>query len=237
MSCCRIFPGTLSGRMSACCETQWRVLSEGFSVSRCTHMPHDAPRLILASASPRRRDLLAHLALPFTVIPAHIDEQPRLDEKPHNYVVRVAQDKARQLAQRFPEALVLGADTVVVLDQQILGKPETVEEARQMLTRLSGRQHTVITGLALLQHCRQLVRLDTVSTLVRFRPLSEAHIEHYLATEEPFDKAGAYAIQGEAAAFVESWQGCYTNVVGLPVQRTAALLQSAGLEVSTRDSW
>jgi septum formation protein len=175
---------------------------------------------------------LAQLAIPFTVIPAEIEERQFPDEDPRAYVIRVAEAKARHVAQRFPEALVLGADTIVVLDQQTLGKPTSVEEARQMLTRLRGRQHTVLTGLALLQYCRQFVRRDAVRTLVHFRPLSQAQIEHYLATEEPFDKAGAYAIQGEAAAFVEALEGCYTNVVGLPLQRTAALLQSAGLEVS-----
>lgn len=197
-----------------------------------THAPSTPTEVILASASPRRRTLLAQLAIPFTVIPAEIEEQPFPGEDPHAYVIRVAEAKARHVAQRFPEALVLGADTIVVLDQQTLGKPTSVEEARQMLTRLRGRQHTVLTGLALLQHCRQFVRRDAVRTLVHFRPLSQAQIEHYLATEEPFDKAGAYAIQGEAAAFVEALEGCYTNVVGLPLQRTAALLQSAGLEIS-----
>jgi septum formation protein len=174
---------------------------------------------------------LAQLAIPFTVMPAEIGERQLPGEEPRAYAIRVAQAKARHLAQRFPEALVLGADTIVVLDQQILGKPGSVAEARQMLTRLSGRQHTVITGLAILRHCRRVVRLDAVSTLVRFRPLSEVHIERYLATGEPFDKAGAYAIQGGAAAFVETLEGCYTNVIGLPLRRTAALLQSAGLQV------
>jgi septum formation protein len=124
-----------------------------------------------------------------------------------------------------------------------LGKPGDVEEARQMLTRLSGRQHAVMTGLALLQQRRQLVCLDTVNTLVRFRALSQAEIERYIATGEPFDKAGAYAIQGGAAAFVASLEGCYTNVVGLPVRRTAALLRAAGLPVpripahSEKNAW
>jgi septum formation protein len=191
-----------------------------------------APAFILASASPRRQELLARLAVPFAVMPADVDERLLPAEAPPAYVSRLAQTKAQHLAQRFPEALVLGADTVVVLDGHILGKPENVAVARQMLTRLSGRQHTVITGLALLQHSRQLMRLDTVSTLVRFRSLSPTEIEQYIATAEPFDKAGAYAIQGEAAAFVESLEGCYTNVVGLPLRHTAALLQAAGLPVS-----
>jgi septum formation protein len=193
--------------------------------------PAAVPTLILASASPRRRELLAQLALPFTVIPANIDEQQLVAETPMAYVRRVARAKAQHLAQRFPEAWVLGADTTVVLDEQILGKPGSVEVARQMLTRLSGRQHIVMTGLALLQQRQQFVCLDTVRTLVRFRPLSRAEIEHYISTGEPLDKAGAYAIQGAAAAFVESLEGCYTNVVGLPLRRTAALLHTAGVSV------
>ena len=185
--------------------------------------------LILASASPRRRELLAQLAIPFTVIPANIDESAWPDEVPRAYTMRVAHAKAQHVAQQFPTAVVLGADSVVVLDQQILGKPRDIEEARHMLTRLSGREHTVLTGVAVLHAAQQFVGLDAVSTLVRFRPLSAPVIEHYLTTGEPMDKAGAYAIQGAAAAFVASWDGCYTNVVGLPLRRTAALLQAAGL--------
>jgi septum formation protein len=192
----------------------------------------DTPQLILASASPRRRELLTQLALPFTVIPANIDERLLLNEPACTYVVRMAQSKAACLAQQYPDALVLGADTVVVLDDHIFGKPKNVAEARQTLRRLSNRQHTVLTGLALLQQRQQFIRLDTVSTLVRFRPLLRADIEHYIATGEPFDKAGAYAIQGAAATFVASLEGCFTNVIGLPLRRTAALLRSAGLSVS-----
>jgi septum formation protein len=189
------------------------------------------PHLILASASPRRRQLLAQLALPFTVMPANLDERQLANESPQPYVMRMAESKAAHLAQQYPDAFVLGADTVVVLDNDVLGKPADMTEARQMLRRLSGRQHTVITGLALLQQRQQLKRLDTVSTLVRFRPLLPADIEAYVATGEPLDKAGAYAIQGGAAAFVIALHGCYTNVVGLPLRRTAALLRSAGLDV------
>jgi len=191
---------------------------------------------ILASASPRRRELLAHLAIPFTVIPANIDERVLPDEVPRSYTMRVAHAKAQHVARQCPTAVVLGADSVVVLAQQILGKPRDVAEARQMLTRLSGREHTVLTGLAVLHQARQFVCLDAVSTLVRFRPLSPSTIEDYIATGEPMDKAGAYAIQGAAAAFVELWEGCYTNVVGLPLRRTAALLRLAGLAVSFANS-
>ena len=189
--------------------------------------------LILASASPRRRELLAQLAVPFTVIPANIDESAWPAEVPRAYTMRVAYAKAQHIAQQFPTAVVLGADSVVVLEQQILGKPRDMAQARYMLSRLSGREHTVITGLAVLHQAQQFVSLDAVSTLVRFRPLSPSVIEHYLATGEPMDKAGAYAIQGAAAAFVAARDGCYTNVVGLPLRRTATLLQAAGLHVPT----
>ena len=203
-------------------------------VSSVSALPPGSPlELILASASPRRRELLAQLAIPFTVIPANIDESAWPNEVPRAYTMRVAHAKAQHVAQQFPTAVVLGADSVVVLDQQILGKPKDIEEARHMLTRLSGREHTVLTGVAVLHAAQQFVGLDAVSTLVRFRPLSASVIEHYLTTGEPMDKAGAYAIQGAAAAFVASWDGCYTNVVGLPLRRTAALLQAAGLHVPT----
>ena len=188
-------------------------------------------QLILASASPRRRELLAQLAIPFTVLPANIDESVRPGEAPWAYTRRMAYTKAQHVARQCPTAVVLGADSVVVLEQQILGKPRDRDEARQMLSRLSGRAHTVMTAVAVLHHARHLACLDVVQTLVRFRSLSPAAIEHYIVTGEPMDKAGAYAIQGAAAAFVESWQGCYTNVVGLPLRRTAAFLQAVGLPV------
>ncbi len=194
------------------------------------HLPSPTA-CILASASPRRRELLAQLAIPFTVFPANIDERVWPDEVPWAYTRRVAYAKARHVAPQCPAAVVLGADSVVVLEQHILGKPRDIDDARQMLTRLSGRVHTVITAVAVLHHARHFVCLDAVQTLVHFHPLSPAVIEQYIVTGEPMDKAGAYAIQGAAAAFVASWEGCYTNVVGLPLRRTAALLQAAGLQL------
>lgn len=196
-------------------------------------MPPDAgvspcPTLILASASPRRRELLATLNLPFRVMPAHIDERHHAAEPPESYVVRLARQKAEQLAEQCPSAWVLGADTVVVLDQHILGKPADAAAARAMLSSLSGREHTVTTGVAVVQRGRRLVQCDVVRTRVRFRTLQAAAIEAYIATGEPFDKAGAYAVQGVGGQFVAALEGCYNNVVGLPLQRTLALLQAAG---------
>ncbi len=188
-------------------------------------------KLILASASPRRQQLLGQLGVPFTVVTADIDERPHPAEAPLPYVRRMAYTKAQHIAQRYPEAFVLGADTIVTLDTDILGKPRNPTHARHMLQRLSGRVHSVVTGLALLQHSTQRTLDDTVSTRVHFRVLTPDDLDTYLATDEPFDKAGAYAIQGGGEAFVTSVDGCYTNVVGLPVQRTALLLQAVGFTV------
>lgn len=188
--------------------------------------------LILASASPRRRELLAQLNTPFQIIPANIDESVYPGESPWVYARRMARTKAQVIAAQHPTALVLGADSIVVLGEQILGKPRHIKEARQMLTQLSGSQHRVMTGVALVHAAWHRLCLEVVSTVVRFRPLSTADITDYIASGEPMDKAGAYAIQGLGGAFVTAWEGCYTNVVGLPLHRTAALLQAMGWAIS-----
>lgn len=216
--------------------------SPAMSNRRSQTQQPSAAQVILASASPRRRELLARLAIPFTVMPADIAEHPLRHETPQTYVQRIAKDKAQVIAQRFPAAVVLGADTAVIIDQQILGKPSNLEDAKHMLTRLSGRLHQVVTGLACLHGQRQFCHQASVCTAVRFRKLSTAEIEHYIATDEPFDKAGAYAIQGQAATFVEQLEGCYHNVVGLPLLQTAALLRAAGVAVtlperSAKNAW
>lgn len=190
-----------------------------------------SPALVLASASPRRYELLTQLGVPFTVFPAHIDEQQSVDELPQTYVVRMARTKAQTVASQQPTAFVLGADTIVVCESQILGKPQGVGQARQTLMTLSGRQHTVMTALALCHQAQGVMRVETVQTQVWFRPLSRAEIERYIATAEPFDKAGAYAIQGAGAAFVTSINGCYTNAVGLPLKCTIDLLRAVGFAV------
>lgn len=195
--------------------------------------PLSAPTaLILASASPRRRDLLAQLNTPFRIIPANIDERVQPHEHPWAYARRMAYTKAQVIASQYPTALVLGADSIVVLGQQILGKPRDAADAQQMLTQLSGSAHRVLTGVAIVHAVRRLVCLEVVSTVVRFRALSAADIADYIASGEPMDKAGAYAIQGLGGALVTSWEGCYTNVVGLPLQRTAALLHALGWALS-----
>ena len=185
---------------------------------------------VLASKSPRRRELLASAGLvPIVRAPA-IDETPWPDEAPVAHVLRVATAKACALADE-PRP-VLAADTVVAIDAEILGKPASADDARRMLARLSNRSHVVHTAVALrtFDSTRGArIATDVVSTSVRFRVLSEDDIDRYVATGEPFDKAGAYGIQGEGGALVADVRGSYTNVVGLPLEETLALLRMAGL--------
>jgi septum formation protein len=186
-------------------------------------------RLVLASASPRRRELLDQLGVDYICDPAHIDEAQFPGEAPASYVQRMAQDKARVVATRheIPPYVVLAADTSVVVDGSVLGKPRDRDEARAMLERLSGRQHTVMTALCLRGAAGETC--ETVSTQVEFAVLDPAVYEAYLATDEPWDKAGAYGIQGLAGAFVRSLQGSYSNVVGLPLCETWQLLALHGI--------
>jgi septum formation protein len=184
--------------------------------------------MILASASPRRRELLGSLGVPFEVVVAGIDEKPWPNEMPASYALRNASEKAREVARRRGgEGLILAADTIVVQDQHILEKPEDAAHARRMLRQLSGRSHFVITGVCLLHQQRDSFREwgDAVHTAVHFRNLTDREIEAYVATGEPMDKAGAYAIQGGAAAFVDGYEGSYSNVVGLPVETVTRLLK------------
>lgn len=190
------------------------------------------PPLILASASPRRRDLLGALGVPFAVVVPGIDEKPWPGEKPASYALRNAAEKAREVwRRRGGDALVLAADTIVVQDDHILEKPDDAEHAVAMLRRLSGQAHQVITGVCLLRVNGAGLREwgDAVRTGVRFRTLTEGEIAAYVATGEPMDKAGAYAIQGGAAAFVDGYDGSYSNVVGLPMETVERLLKLAQL--------
>jgi septum formation protein len=204
--------------------------------------------LVLASASPRRRELLAQCGYSFIVHPAAIPEDPLPNGDPVAYVTRLAREKAEAvfrhialhpLNQPLPSAqelaappappppVVLGADTTVTLDSHILAKPESPDDAARMLRLLSGRTHRVITGVALVTPHRTEVAAEV--TAVRFLTLSDAEIAAYVATGEPMDKAGAYAIQGRAARWIPRIEGCYFNVVGLPLALVATLLASAGI--------
>jgi len=182
------------------------------------------PRLVLASQSPRRRELLAQLGVTLEVRPAHTDESVLPGEPPRDYVLRVAREKARAVAGD----VVLGADTAVVLGGEVLGKPRDPEDARRMLQALSGTAHEVLTAVCV-RRSEPAIELDAVvATRVRFARLGDSEIAWYLATGEPLDKAGAYAIQGAGGAFVLGVEGSVSNVVGLPLAETSALLIRAG---------
>lgn len=182
--------------------------------------------LVLASASPRRRELLERAGFRFTVRPVEVDETPYPGETPQDHVKRLARAKATG-ALRSENEIVLGADTIVVVDGVILGKPADTIEACRMLRLLSGRRHEVLTGICLAGP--EWTIEDVVSTSVWFVELSDREIEEYVATGEPMDKAGAYAIQGLASRFVHRIDGCYFNVVGLPVSRVYVHLRRLGV--------
>lgn len=182
--------------------------------------------LILASASPRRHELLTRLVAEFRVVPADIDEAPGAAEMPSEYVRRMAREKAGHVAAGHP-GWVLGADTAVVLDDRALGKPDSVEAARDMLEALSGREHRVLSAVALLRGTAVYQVLS--ETRVRFSELPGPWIETVIESGEPMDKAGAYAIQGRAGIWVEYLAGSYSGVVGLPLYETGSLLRRAGL--------
>lgn len=191
-----------------------------------------AAEVILASASPRREELLRLLGVDFRVIPSEFDESVVATWPPEQHVLESATGKAVWVATRIDDALVIGADTVVVVDDKILGKPKSVEDARSMLRLLSGRSHYVYTGICVLQRSgRKTVRTDRdyVRTEVRFGPLTDELIDLYLSTGEPLDKAGAYGIQERGSILVESVVGDYFNVVGLPLYRLSRMLLSFGI--------
>ena len=186
-------------------------------------------KLILASSSPRRAEILANAGLPFSVLSSAVDESPYPGESPAALVQRLANAKADLVTARaVGPAIVLAADTIVVLDDRILGKPASLEDARHMLRQLSGRTHSVLTGVSLIRLPDGERRQFIESTLVHFRPVTEEEISAYLATEEPLDKAGAYAIQGQAGRYIPRIEGCYFNVVGLPLSRVLAELKFLG---------
>ena len=181
--------------------------------------------LVLASASPRRLDLLRQIGLePDVIDPANADETPRPRESPRGYALRMAEAKVAAVMPRHPEAVVLAADSVVAVGRRILPKAETEAEARDCLVLLSGRRHKVLGGVAV--SCAGKVRTRLVETVVRFKRLEKSEIEAYVRSREWQGKAGAYAIQGRAASFVAFISGSYSNVVGLPLFETAALLKT-----------
>lgn len=194
--------------------------------------------IVLVSASPRRQDLLKQIGVPFEVCPAEVDETlPERVDAPEVLAIELAVNKIRAVAKKFPSRWLLAADTIVVIGRKPLGKPQSANEAFEMLKRLSGRTHRVVTGLCLARTdskgkiVRQFETSET--TLVTFRKISDEEIAAYVATGEPMDKAGAYGIQGKAAIFVTKIVGCYFNVVGLPLAKLAMLLKEARFDVTS----
>lgn len=184
--------------------------------------------IILASSSPRRAQLLETIGVNFVIAPSHFVERPYLDEQPTNYIMRVARAKAVEVARTRDSGLVIGADTIVVVDGKMLGKPADETEAREMLRILSGRWHAVMTGVSLYEAGSGREVADYDKTLVRFAKLSDAEIDWYVATGECNDKAGAYAIQEKGGLFVEEIAGNYHNVVGLPLPLLYRLARQLG---------
>lgn len=188
------------------------------------------PDIVLASASPRRSELLARLGIRFSVEPSRVSEEILPGETPEEHVVRLSRDKAREVAQRpsVPGRWFIGSDTIVLRDDIILGKPRDALEAVAMLRSLSGRSHRVLSGYAVYDRQSETAVSGFVSTTVRFKELTEEEIAGYIATGEPFDKAGAYAIQGIGAFMVLGIEGSYTNVVGLPLCEVVEVLERLG---------
>ncbi len=207
-------PGAPAPKLSS---GRFRLVGEG--------SPLENVRLVLASASPRRRTLLRDLGLSFTVEAPDVDERNDLPTDPEEHALAIADRKVRVFAERYRESIILAADTVVVVDNLILGKPGDPAEAAGMLRLLRGKEHRVITGLSVAHPGRDLFRQRAVSTTVRFYDLDDAAIDRYVATGEPMGKAGAYAIQGLGGLLVAGIEGDYTNVVGLPLGATLDLLQ------------
>ena len=191
-----------------------------------SHPPIFRERLILASTSPRRAEILRAVGWPFEVASVEVDETAHAGESPVPYVERLARAKAAAGAHRHPGKLVLGADTVVIVDEEMLGKPRDMEDARRMLRQLSDRWHDVLTGVALVREREKPESLvGHERTRVRFSPMSEAEINWHADNGRPLDKAGAYAVQGRAALFIEEIRGDYWNIVGLPVRLVYKLVR------------
>lgn len=189
-------------------------------------------KIILASASPRRSMLLAQLGLEFLVVPSTSVEEKNTELPPQELAIQLACQKAKEVAERLEEdCLIIGADTIVVLGGQVLGKPENPAQAEEMLLKLSGSLHQVMTGIAIIDKKNSLLKTYCEVTQVQMRKISPQEIRNYIATGEPLDKAGSYGIQGKGAIFVEKIQGCYSNVVGLPLHRLALFLAELGVPI------
>ena len=189
----------------------------------------DSIKVILASASPRRRQLLTAAGISFDAIESRVPERHEPGEPPRDYALRMAGDKAIAVSSRFPDAIVIGADTIVVCETKILEKPADAADARRMLAMLSARTHTVVTAFALAR-AGKILESSPVESRVTFRKLADAEIDAYVATDEPFDKAGAYGIQGVGGGFISHVEGSRDNVMGLPTERVVAALARYGIK-------
>ena len=185
--------------------------------------------IILASESTRRVDILRTLGISFSIIPPNIDENRKKDETPKDFVLRISFEKANKVGNLFSDKWVIGADTVVVIKNKILGKPKNERDAFNMLKYLSGKWHKVITGYCVLNASKNVIYRDAVETRVYLRDLTEDEIARYIKTSEPFDKAGSYAVQGKGGYMVKEIKGSYANVVGLPICEVAEALLSLGV--------
>ncbi|OGP73991.1 MAG: septum formation protein Maf [Deltaproteobacteria bacterium RBG_16_49_23] len=194
-------------------------------------------RLILASRSPRRYDLLKQLGLDFNVIHSQVEEDFPAAESPRKHVIRLAEAKAMDVSNRYIDCWVIGADTIVYVDGQILGKPRNKEEARQMLQLISGKEHRVLTGISVRHSDKGKGEREAVETAVRVKPLSPVEMDWYIGTGEPFDKAGGYGIQGIGSFMIESINGSYTNVVGLPLCELLQMLVRLGAITMADSRW
>lgn len=182
-------------------------------------------KLILASASRRRQDLLRRLGIPFLAVPSRVEEDLLGGEGPEEHVLRLCEEKARAVGRLYPDHWIIGADTIVLIDDVILGKPRNRKEALWMLEKLEGRIHEVYSGVCVLNPADDILTKRSVCTRVHMKPLSQEEKEWYLRTGEPFDKAGGYAIQGFASVLIREIEGSYTNVVGLPIPELVEMLR------------
>lgn len=189
--------------------------------------------IILASTSPRRRELLALLGIAFEVVPPMIDEIPSPGLSPREQVKQFSLDKARSIARRHPDDLVLGSDTVIEIDGTLVGKPQDLDDAETMLRQLRGRSHQVHTGIALIHEAAYVTVVRVETALVRMTAFTDRELSRYLETEESLGKAGAYSIQGEGARFIEKIEGDYPTIVGLPLRQTVALLEQRDVTLPT----
>jgi septum formation protein len=187
-------------------------------------------KFILASSSPRRRELLASISLDFEVLPSNVPEVHQPGEAPEEYVARLSRDKAQAIAEQHPSRWIIAADTTVLLDDQLLEKPADAADAARMLGTIAGKTHVVYTGLTLQNTDRGHSETRVAESEVRMLPLTPSEIEWYVRTGEPLDKAGAYAVQGIGAMFIDSIHGSYTNVVGLPLATLFQMLRHAGID-------